>query len=216
MTVISINHPQPKHKYVSSWDAAAAKKAATPQVPVREASGLAATPTLEALDQALQTDPLDGWDGKTARGYLRKEWVEFVGSLANWTTFVTLTFEEEKYPDVAWSLFRWWVRLNNEYVFGKHYTRTVGHSYFSYVVGIESQKRDVLHFHVLVDKPIKYALTHEAWGDRCGYAWIDGEINKEKTVEYLCKYVTKGGEVNAYRAKKDYTPNPVPRWWKGE
>lgn len=167
------------------------------------------------LQKVLEADPLEGWNSKVARHELTEAWADWVAGVANWRTFITLTFENEKTPDVALSLFKWWVRINNEYVFGKRYTRAVGHSYYSYLVGAERQKRDVLHFHVLVDKPIHYSLTHEAWGDRCGFAWIDGDLkDREKVINYVCKYVMKGGEVDLYRATKDYFPRPTPNWWK--
>jgi hypothetical protein len=170
---------------------------------------------LERMEEALKFEAVEGWDTLRARLVLRDAWVEWASTFANWKTFITLTFKDEKYPDVALSLFRWWVRVNNEYVFGKHYNKKVGHSYFSYLVGTERQTREVLHFHVLIDKPINYSLTHQAWGNRCGFAWIDGNLDdKGKVVEYVTKYVAKGGELDLYKAKKDYYPNPVPSWWK--
>lgn len=170
--------------------------------------------TLEDVLRSADTAS-EGWRGNAARGILSDAWADWAGGLCNWKSFITLTFERERFPDVAKSLFRWWVRINNEYVFGKRYTRKVGHSYFSYMCGMEYQKREVVHFHVLVDKPIHYAITHNAWGDRCGFAWIDGKLkDKQSVIDYVCKYVTKGGEVDIYQAKKDYSPSPMPTWWR--
>ena len=58
--------------------------------------------------------------------------------------FVTLTFKDPIAPEPAFNI--WWrlVRLLNEGSFGRHYTRIVGHAYFSYVLGIEYQRRDVV------------------------------------------------------------------------
>lgn len=157
----------------------------------------------------------EGWRRIGAREILTDAWAEWVSSLCDWKSFITLTFERERFPDVAKSLFRWWVKVNNQYVFGKRYTRKVGHSYFSYLCGMEYQKREVVHFHVLVDKPIHYSVTHNAWGDRCGFAWIDGKLkDKQSVIDYVCKYVTKGGEIDIYQAKKDYAPAPMPTWWR--
>lgn len=160
-------------------------------------------------------DPAEGWRGRGARQVLTDAWADWASGLCDWKSFITLTFERERFPDVARSLFRWWVRVNNSYVFGKRYTRKVGHSYFSYLCGMEFQKREVVHFHVLVDKPINYSLTHNAWGDRCGFAWIDGKLNdKASVLDYVCKYVMKGGEIDIYQAKKSFTPDPTPAWWR--
>jgi hypothetical protein len=167
------------------------------------------------LERVLIEDPLEGWNTKIAKSELTDAWAEWATGFAQWKSFITLTFKNEKTPDVALSLFKWWLKINNQYTFGKRYTRKVGHSYFSYLVGAERQKRDVLHFHVLVDKPINYELTHNAWGDRCGFAWIDGNLtDRKKVVNYVCKYVMKGGEVDLFKAKKDYFPQPTPAWWK--
>lgn len=157
-----------------------------------------------------------GWESLQVKKLLASEYITFVTNLANWTTFITLTFKEEKTPDVAKSLFDWFIRVNNAHAFGEHYTKKVGHSYFSYVVGVENQIRDVPHFHLLIDKPVDFSFIHHAWGLRCGFAWIDTKFkDREKVVKYLCKYITKGGQVDCYKAKKDYTPAVIPAWWVG-
>jgi len=173
--------------------------------------------SLSAMGKVLDCaeNPAEGWRGRGARQVLTDAWADWASGLCDWKSFITLTFERERFPDVARSLFRWWVRLNNSYVFGKRYTRKVGHSYFSYLCGMEFQKREVVHFHVLVDKPINYSLTHNAWGDRCGFAWIDGKLkDKASVLDYVCKYVMKGGEIDIYQAKKSFTPDPTPTWWR--
>lgn len=172
--------------------------------------------TAEALFfENLQANGAEAWKSKVAREMLKDTWAEYLANFAEWTSFISLTFKVEKFPDVARSLFYWWIKVNNAHVFGKRYIRKVGHSYFSYVYGIEMQKREVIHFHVLVDKPINYSVTHDAWGDRCGFAWIDGDLkDKSKVVDYVCKYVAKGGEIDLYRAKGNYRPSVLPTWWK--
>lgn len=159
--------------------------------------------------------PNEGWNSNQVRDLLRNEHEEWILNVADWKTFLTLTFREEKTPDVANSLFKWFIRQNNQHAFGKHYTQKVGHSYFSYVVGLEYQRRDVIHFHVLVDKPIDFAFIHKFWGDRCGFAWIEGNLSsKAKAVNYICKYCVKGGELNVFKVKMDYVPKILPNWWR--
>ena len=167
------------------------------------------------FEKQLRENPLEGWETKAATELLKETWAEYLASFADWKSFISLTFRVEKFPDVARSLFYWWVKVNNSHVFGKRYQRAVGHSYFSYVYGIELQKREVIHFHVLVDKPINYSVTHDAWGDRCGFAWIDGDLrDKGRVINYVCKYVAKGGEVDIYKAKGNYSPKVKPKWWR--
>jgi len=159
--------------------------------------------------------PFEGWNSLQVRQRTRLEYENWLINLANWSCFVTLTFKDEKQPDVAKALFNWFVRFNNVHLLGKHYTKFVGHSYFSYICAMELQKRDVLHFHVLVDKPLDFSYVHKIWGERCGFVWIDGHIKSQaQTISYLCKYLLKGGEVDVYKAKNSgFTPIVEPVWW---
>lgn len=162
-------------------------------------------------------NPHEGWESLQVKKRLRGEYEKWIFGLSEWKSFVTLTFRDEKTPDVANSLFKWFVRKNNEHAFGKHYTQKVGHSYFSYVVGMEKQTRDVVHFHVLVDKPLDFSFVHKFWGKRCGYVWIDGSLeSKAKAVNYVCKYCIKGGEIETFKQEKNIVPDEVPEWWKNE
>jgi len=162
-------------------------------------------------------DPREAWESYRVKKLLLEETEKWVFGLADWKVYLTLTFRDEKPPDVAKSLFRWFVRKNNEHAFGKRYRQKVGHSYFSYVVGLEYQTRDVVHFHALVDQPLDFSYIHDFWGDRCGFAWIDGKIkSKAATVGYVCKYTVKGGELDFFVQKKNRKPAVLPSWWKGD
>lgn len=186
------------------------------------ASGMPGGVTREAggypgsLDEIINKfdDPVQGWNSRAVKEIISEENYKWIREQANWNTFITLTFKEQKEPDVAWSLFRWFVRFNNVHAFGKNYSRKVGHSYFSYVVGLEFQKRDVAHFHLLVDRPLDFAYIHKVWGDRCGFAYIQTSFqDKEKVIKYICKYTVKGGEVEVFKAKRDYLPEVLQPWW---
>ena len=162
-------------------------------------------------------DPHTGWESHQVKDLLRTETENWVFGLANWKSFLSLTFRDEKTPDVANSLFQWFIRETNKHVFGKHYTRKVGHSYFSYVFGLEYQTRDVVHFHALVDKPIDFSFVHKVWGERCGFAWIDGNLkSKAAVVNYVCKYCVKGGQIDTFVNKNNVVPDHLPDWWKDE
>jgi hypothetical protein len=184
-----------------------------------------ATPTAEArmdglstveMMMLLHTDACQAWESRLVKESMAAEMAEFVAGMGNWKNFWTLTFEKEKTADVTKSLFMWIVRELNKNLFGKNYINKVGHSYFQYVAGLEKQTRDVYHLHVLADQPVNYDLIHNLWGDRCGYAWIDGDLrDTSKVVKYVCKYVVKGGQLEVFkRAREFYPPKCKPTWWK--
>jgi hypothetical protein len=158
-------------------------------------------------------DPIQGWNSKFMRKILVKNWVEYLGR-TDWTTFLTLTFREECIPEKANRLFRLLIRRLNEELLGKNYRNYVDHSYFSYCKGIEYQRRGIIHFHVLIDRPVHYKLIHDFWDSVAGFAWttvIKQDIN---AITYVSKYASKDGEVEPYFAKiAKYTPMEKPIWW---
>jgi len=139
-------------------------------------------------------------------------WIE---SKADWKTFLTLTFRDiDKTPDQADKNFRWLIRVLNKEVFGKRYTRIVGHSYFSYMVATEYQKRGAIHLHVLIDRPVNYKLIHEFWNRYFGFAQTTIIRNKYSTCIYAIKYCVKDGDWRLYEASKLYKPTFHFEWWK--
>jgi len=185
--------------------------------PVTPASE-ARTDGLTVVEQqvSLCEDTFKAWESRLVKEAMAGEMAEFIAGMADWKNFWTLTFEKEKTADVTKSLFLWMVKELNKNVYGKNYTNKVGHSYFQYVAGIEKQSRDVYHLHVLADQPINYDLIHALWGDRCGFAWIDGNLRDTgKVVNYVCKYVVKGGDLEVYKRNKPLIPpKNKPIWWK--
>lgn len=153
------------------------------------------------------------WQHKEIRKSLANDWASMIDQLADWKIFATLTFEDDVYPDVAKRKLYRLIRRLNEDVFGKKYRRIVGHSYFSYVIGIEYQIREVVHFHMLIDQPINFRLAHKLWNSWAGFAWFDKVKSQEDATKYLSKYVVKGGEVIPFTAKKKLTPKTLPYWW---
>jgi len=163
-------------------------------------------------------DTSSWWDSRNIKQAVSDEYTKFISELANWKNFWTLTFRDEQAVDVARAKFKWLVRSLNQNLLGKNYTNKVGHSYFSYVVGMEKQTRDVIHFHALTDQPVNYDLIHALWGDRCGFAYIDGNLrDRSKVVNYVCKYVLKGGEVEPFKRTREFwVQNPAPWWWRSD
>ena len=161
-----------------------------------------------------EQNPGDLWESRIGRGALLKAYQNYLFDLADWQVFVTLTFRDETYNDVALSRFRGLIRVLNEDVFGKHYRRIVGHSYFSYVTALEYQLREVIHFHFLADRPLNFQLLHDWWQEKAGFAYTEIIKERKKAVYYVVKYVVKGGEPEIYQRKSDRLPLAMPSWWK--
>jgi hypothetical protein len=158
--------------------------------------------------------PSDAWDSREGKKIVRKNWSAWL-SKRKWLVFLTLTFREETSPEIALKLFEKLVQLLNKEVFGEHYTNYVGHSYFSYVVGIEYQKRGTIHFHVLIDRPVNFDSIHRLWNAWAGFAKPEIIQQNENAVNYVTKYAAKCGQMEPpYFAKKIYTPINIPSWWK--
>ncbi len=157
--------------------------------------------------------PSDAWESREGKNIVRKNWSEWL-SKRKWRVFLTLTFREETSPEIALKLFQKLVQILNEEVFGKHYTNYVGHSYFSYVVGIEFQKRGTIHFHVLIDRPVNFETINRLWNAWAGFAKPESIKQNENAVYYVTKYAAKCGQMEPpYFAKKIYTPGFLPPWW---
>lgn len=138
---------------------------------------------------------------------------EFIMSLANWKSFITLTFREPVGVDVARAKVLSLIALLNRRLFGKHYSKCVLHSYFSYCIGMEYQERDVIHFHMLVDRSVDFVLIHKWWDSVAGFAYIEKIHQRELVVSYVTKYVLKGGNVWLYKSKSDLMPRKKPIWF---
>lgn len=151
---------------------------------------------------------------------LKKASAEWIASLHDWTTFNTLTFREPREPDVAWYYYRRLLQVLNIDAFGKHYIRKVGHCYYPYVVAMEYQKREVVHFHFLCDRPLHFDLIHGWWGAAAGFAYLEKIDKFMSTMDYMTKYETKSDSgFLVYENLVDKTPlikgpvNCVRPWW---
>jgi hypothetical protein len=158
-------------------------------------------------------DPSEIWDGRVAARVLREQYADWLLDFAPWMVFGTLTFREDKFPDVAKSYFFRLVDTLNRDLFGKKYKRYVSHSYFSYVLVLEYQIREVVHFHFLADKPLNFQLLHDHWNEHAGFAFTDIIKDREKAVRYLSKYIVKCGEPEQWKASCDRMPLVIPTWW---
>jgi len=152
---------------------------------------------------------------------LREVTSKWISERFDWKVFGTLTFREPIEPDIADNFWRKLVQVLNHDAFGKHYVRRVGHSYFSYVLAMEYQKREVVHFHFLADKPINYDLLHSFWETAAGFAWVERAKDKQALSIYVSKYILKqSSKVSLFECKNPRTPlitGPegtfLPYWW---
>jgi hypothetical protein len=139
--------------------------------------------------------------------------------------FMTLTYDN-RYSEMPaeWvrSTWKWLVHRLNKDVAGDDYKRKFKHSYFSYVMALEYQKRGALHIHALIENPneaIRYMRVHELWspkfGGRFGFAWISHVPNpklvglnalkagsEDAALRYVLKYVLKDGSPLVWIKKK--------------
>ncbi len=157
--------------------------------------------------------PFDAWETPAVKFELYSKYVDWVLSLADWTSFITLTFREDVSMETAVKRFRYLVRILNIETFGNNYTHIVHHSYFSYVLAAEYQQRNVLHFHVLIDRPINFKTIHSFWNMASGFAQTKIIADRIGTVRYVVKYATKKSDLSIYQAKAFYKPVELPSWW---
>jgi hypothetical protein len=148
---------------------------------------------------------------------VRNEYIEWIKFYADWKLFITLTFKYDYVStEHAINNYRDLVRTLNEDILGRKYNKKIGHSYFTYILGIEFQQRGVIHFHVLIDDFVNLNLLHKYWNDRFGYAWVQKvELGTEPIVtEYLTKYIVKGGMLQIYKKRiKKLEMKDFPNWY---
>src|SRR5215210_1099626 len=153
---------------------------------------------------------------------LSQVWTEYVAGFAHWTSFVTLTFETaDRTHNVtqteAHFKFRRLVQVLNNDLYGHHYTRIVGHSYFAYALAFENHKSGILHMHALMDNRTNWQLIHQYWqGDKRPFHM--GIVHIERAdigvhTKYICKYVTKGGQIVLHKPTKSKVPKFSPDWY---
>lgn len=151
---------------------------------------------------------------------LSNEWAIWVSNISDWKSFWTLTFcEADRTHDVTETEadFKWrtLIQVLNTDLWGNHYTRSVGHSYFGYALAYERTSKGLLHMHALVDDRTNWELANSVWRRLAGIIKIVPVSDKSKVAKYLCKYVTKGGAVNVYMPKKRKQPAFRPMWYVG-
>lgn len=168
------------------------------------------------LNSGDPTDLQAYYAGKLYSAMLLEYYADWVSKLGKWTTFLTLTFRENVSSESGYKCWRNLVKILNTDLIGRHYTRKVKHSYFSYVLAEESQKNGNLHYHALIDFPVNYSLIHDVWGKYNGFAQTSVVRDVYSTSRYLCKYIVKESDLRFYKADKPFRlmDIPQPAWWR--
>lgn len=141
------------------------------------------------------------------------------------TAFWSLTFNPSKFPNgvsagICSHLWRHVIVENlNRELFGNHYRRIVGHSYFGYVVGIEPHKSGSLHMHAVTTRRTNWSRSCELWqgGNRLNIGTVQiRRIDDSATdLRYVLKYTMKGGDLLFYKPDKLKEPSFKPMWYMG-
>jgi hypothetical protein len=159
-------------------------------------------------------NPREAWGSPEARKLRAESMAEFVALLAEWKTFLTLTCARSTKLQYAEKLFNRLVFELNRQCVGGHYKRKVkGESYFSYVASFEYQHRNVIHIHILVDKPIDVDLVHLLWKKWAGTAHIEHVRSPDDASRYVTKISYRDGPIHVYKARINYVPKAKPNWW---
>ena len=127
---------------------------------------------------------------------LRGAWATFLGQYP-WQWFGTFTFRRgEVHPEAADKRFRLFISKANRALYGPRWAKKrMG---ISWVRGLERQRRGTVHYHALFSGVGKLRrLTYmDLWDQLAGFARIEAPRNQRRVLEYISKYVVKGGEID--------------------
>jgi hypothetical protein len=156
-------------------------------------------------------------DADNPRKLLRLAWSDWIANKCQWKSMITLTVDNDHQCERSTILKRW-LFLNqvlNRDLYGKHYLRKVGHSYFNYIVGVEYTKIAVVHLHVAVDMPINFQLVHSIWNAISGFAYIKPVTDNVGVADYICKYILKQDDLVFGIRKEKFLKPPAfaPLWY---
>lgn len=138
---------------------------------------------------------------------LSEAWASYL-SRFQWDWFVTLTFRESRHPEAADKLFRVWLNEINRALYGKRW-RQKGQGVY-WVRCIEWQRRDVIHFHVLMsdtqdlNETMRRLSCMDRWRDLAGFSKIEKPKQQACVARYCAKYIVKGGEIDVSPTLRSY------------
>jgi hypothetical protein len=134
---------------------------------------------------------------------LRDAWAEFLAGYSfQW--FATLTFENRIHPEAALKRWRLFTNNLNRALYGRRWHKT-DHGGVFWILGVEYQKRQVIHFHALMgadhdlNQSARRLTWMDYWGEIAGFARIEAVRSQESALRYVTKYVVKDGEIEFSR-----------------
>lgn len=138
---------------------------------------------------------------------LAQSWVEFLSPYP-WDWFGSFTFRNSPHPenaDKCWSL---WCNELNRHLFGKRWAEKGTGCYW--VRATEYQHRGAIHFHALIsgrganlNDQARRLSWMDRWNEIAGFAKIE-QPNTGAVVNYVSKYVAKGGEIEVSSTLKHF------------
>ena len=136
---------------------------------------------------------------KSETQLLRDAWAEFL-SAYTFQWFATLTFETNVHPEAALKRWRFYTNQLNRALYGRRWQKKE-HGGVYWILGIERQKRGVIHFHALMgavndlNEIASRLACMDYWNELAGFARIEAIRSNEAALRYVTKYVVKGGDI---------------------
>jgi hypothetical protein len=128
-------------------------------------------------------------------------WAQWIPQLFPPAQFVTNTYDNETSWRSCLRRHGYVVQQINRKVFGNNWHRH-GEG-ISYVIGVEAQRRGVLHTHAVWDVPyVPYDLVHSLEKSIGGRIWIEPVTKSEGVAYYVTKYAVKTGQVWLYLSRQ--------------
>jgi hypothetical protein len=119
-----------------------------------------------------------------------------------WDLFLTMTDPGLSHPEAMYKRTRYAMNQINKSLYGKHfYKKGLG---IEHVIGLERQKRGSVHSHTLIRLPhhnvkdrneFPLGYWHARINKLGGFAKLELPNDSINTVDYVTKYVCKGGEI---------------------
>lgn len=134
---------------------------------------------------------------RASKYILADDWADWIPTLFEPKQFVTLTSREYVYAEALTHRYKYLVGRVNKMLYGTNWSRS-GQG-LSDVVGVEPQKRGVLHLHAVWDsEQVPYSEIHSIWNRISGYSWVEPINAITGVAHYVSKYSVKGGTVSTY------------------
>jgi len=151
---------------------------------------------------------------KSQKQLLRDSWVTFL-SKYEFQWFATLTFEINVHPEAALKRWRFFTNQLNRSLYGRRWQKKE-HGGILWILGIEFQKRGVVHFHALMgavddlNARARRLTWMDYWNELAGFARIEAIRSDEAALRYVTKYVIKDGDIEFSKNLGDSKQQTLP------